>query len=100
MTQSFNGVLLTSKAPNLPIAPVEYTQQYMDQVLNALRLYFNQVDNFTQAIAIPLSGITADRPLQSLQVPLAIGQTYFDTTLNRPIFWTGTQWIKADGSVV
>jgi len=36
------------KAPNLPIAPVEYTQYYQDQVLNALRLYFNQVDNFAQ----------------------------------------------------
>ena len=34
------------KAPNLPIAPVEYTQQYQDMVLNALRLYFNQIDNF------------------------------------------------------
>lgn len=36
------------KAPNLPIAPVEYSQYYQDQVLNALRLYFNQVDNFAQ----------------------------------------------------
>jgi hypothetical protein len=36
------------KAPNLPIAPVDYTQYYQDQVLNALRLYFNQVDNFAQ----------------------------------------------------
>ena len=34
------------KAPNLPIAPVEYRQLYQDQVLNALRLYFNQLDNF------------------------------------------------------
>ena len=36
------------KAPDLPIAPVQYTQQYQDQVLNALRLYFNQLDNFAQ----------------------------------------------------
>jgi hypothetical protein len=34
------------KAPNLPIAPVDYRQQYQDQLLNALRLYFNQIDNF------------------------------------------------------
>ena len=34
------------KAPNLPIAPVEYRQLYQDQFLNALRLYFNQIDNF------------------------------------------------------
>lgn len=33
------------KAPNLPIAPVDYRQQYIDQLNNALRLYFNQIDN-------------------------------------------------------
>jgi hypothetical protein len=40
--------LIPPKAPDLPIAPVEYTQQYQDQFSNALRLYFNQIDNFTQ----------------------------------------------------
>jgi hypothetical protein len=34
------------KAPNLLIAPVDYTQIYQDQLNNALRLYFNQIDNF------------------------------------------------------
>ena len=42
-----SGVVLPSKAPNLPVAPVEYSQQYIEQVLNALRLYFAQVDNAT-----------------------------------------------------
>ena len=41
-------VLRPPKAPNLLIAPVEYTQQYQDQLLNALRLYFNEIDNFAQ----------------------------------------------------
>lgn len=45
------GALRPSKAPNLPIAPVEYSQQYQDILLNALRLYFNQIDNF----ALPLT---------------------------------------------
>jgi hypothetical protein len=35
----------TTKAPNLPIAPVEYNQQFQDQFSNVLRLYFNQIDN-------------------------------------------------------
>ena len=35
----------TTKAPNLPIAPVEYSQQYQDQFNNVLRLYFTQLDN-------------------------------------------------------
>lgn len=94
--QTYNGALLTSKAPNLPIAPVEYTQQYMDQVLNALRLYFNQIDNFTQATAIPNYGTTSQRPISNL----FIGQQYFDTTLNIPIFWNGTVWKNASGTTV
>ena len=41
--------LRPSKAPNLPIAPVEYSQQYQDQFSNALRLYFNEIDNFSSS---------------------------------------------------
>lgn len=44
------------KAPDLPIAPVQYTQQYQDQVLNALRLYFNQLDNFAQPFTSQYGG--------------------------------------------
>lgn len=38
-----------TKAPNLLVAPVEYSQSYQDQMNNALRLYFEVIDNFTQA---------------------------------------------------
>lgn len=48
--------LIPPKAPNLPIAPVQYTQQYQDQFLNALRLYFNQIDNFSQPFASNTGG--------------------------------------------
>jgi hypothetical protein len=44
------------KAPNLPIAPVEYTQQYQDMMNNALRLYFNQIDNLGFGITGNLGG--------------------------------------------
>jgi hypothetical protein len=43
--------LIPSKAPNLLIAPTEYSQQYQDQMNNALRLYFNQIDNITQSVS-------------------------------------------------
>jgi hypothetical protein len=88
--------LRPSKAPNLLIAPPDYTAQYQDQLNNALRLYFNQIDNFTQNVTIPPSGITADRPTGRLQV----GQYYFDTSINRPIWYNGTNWITAAGTVV
>lgn len=44
------------KAPNLPIAPVDYRQRYLDQVLNALRLYFNEIDNFAQPFSSNTGG--------------------------------------------
>lgn len=47
-TQLKQGQLRPSKAPNLLIAPVDYTQTYQDQMNNALRLYFNEIDNYTQ----------------------------------------------------
>lgn len=53
-------VLQTSKAPNLPIAPVEYSQQYQDQLNNAARLYFAQLDNLNQIVSqrVTEAGIT------------------------------------------
>jgi len=48
---SFTQVITTEessltqvKSPTLPLAPVQYHQQYQDQLNNILRLYFNQVD--------------------------------------------------------
>jgi hypothetical protein len=91
-----NVPLRPSKAPNLLIAPIVYDQRYIDQLNNALRLYFNQIDNFTQNVTVPPSGTTANRPTERLQV----GQYYFDTTIGRPIWYNGTNWINAAGTVV
>lgn len=41
------------------------------------------------------AGITASRPVVD-----SAGPMYFDTTLTLPIWWTGVNWIKADGTVV
>lgn len=35
----------TPKAPSLPFAEVQYSRNYLDQLNNVLRLYFNQIDN-------------------------------------------------------
>lgn len=96
MTIDRNTPLRPPKAPNLLVAPVAYAQLYQDQLNNALRLYFNQVDNFSQALYIPASGTTVNRPTERVQV----GQFYFDTTLNLPIWYDGTNWIDAAGTVV
>ena len=95
-----NTQLRSSKAPNLPIAPVEYSQQYVDQLSNALRLYFGQIDNITQALIIPDAGLTTDRPISTTFIKLQIGQQYFDTDLGIPIWWDGADWVDASGTVV
>ena len=100
MANEKNIPLRASKAPNLPIGPVEYTQQYQDQMNNALRQYFAQIDNFTQALVIPDSGVTADRPVNTGDPKLQTGQYYFDTTVGKPIWWNGTIWVDATGTAV
>lgn len=90
----------TTKAPALPFAPIEYDRIYVDQILNILRLYFQQLDNpgpciaSTQKIsdtqivsAMNFSTIdqaTGQRiislPTQADLVNLRIGDLYRDTT--------------------
>lgn len=40
-----NRYLIPPKAPLLPLAPVQYDQRFGTDLVNALRLYFNQLDN-------------------------------------------------------
>lgn len=94
--QTYNGAPLAPTPPNLPDALSAYSQSHENQILNVLRLYFNQLNNYTQATANPDSGSTINRP----QKNLFIGQPYFDTTLVIPIWWTGTKWINASGTAV
>jgi hypothetical protein len=84
----------------LPVAPVEYNAQFMDQVLNILRLYFNQLDNAgpmaaaTQRVngtivaglsfvqpdpAVP-NTFTVSLPTQADLSNLRVGDIYYDTT--------------------
>jgi hypothetical protein len=86
----------STKSPNLPLATPEYLPAYQDQLLNILRLYFTQIDNFTQNTIIPPSGNTANRPATGL----LIGQFYFDTDLGIPIWYDGTNWVDATGATV
>jgi len=49
-------------APSLPIAKADYSQQYYDQYSNVLRLYFNQIDNFTRALTASNGGSALSFP--------------------------------------
>ena len=43
-------ILRNTKAPNMPITPGQFDKSYLDSFNNSLRLYFNEVDNFTGAV--------------------------------------------------
>ena len=95
--------ITTTKAPALTLTPTQFSQIHFDLLNAQLRVYFNTVDSVNNQIqqavntlSIPSFGTTASRPTTSLQV----GQYYFDTTLTLPIYWTGTNWINAAGTVV
>ena len=70
----------TTKAPNLPLAPVEYSQQFQDQLNNVLRLYFAQLDSPTLSAA---SGLVLDvdrLPTQADVATIRAGTVYRDST--------------------
>jgi hypothetical protein len=93
---NYNGTPLAPAPPNLNVAPNEYNAQFENHLINQLRLYFNQLNNYTQATATPDYGITSQRPTANQQV----GQFYFDTTLGYPIWWNGAKWVNYNGTVV
>lgn len=50
-----------------------------------------------QAVALRVAGATADRPTSQLD-STSQGFEYFDTTLGFPVWWSGTGWVKYDGT--
>ena len=48
--------LVPPKAPNLQVAPTDYAALYQDQFNNALRIYFNQLDNMLSNVLSSTDG--------------------------------------------
>lgn len=44
-------------------------------------------------------GSTAERPEFTQNESYYIGCTYFDTTIGKPVYWNGTNWIDATGQI-
>jgi hypothetical protein len=88
------------KAPFLPVAPVEYNAQFVNQLTNVLRLYFNQLDNpgpmaaatqrtggkieaalsFTQPDPANPNTFTLSLPSEADLSNLRVGDVYYDST--------------------
>lgn len=76
-------------APNLPLAPRDYEQRYLDQLNNVLRLYFNRIDTTfnqltTSDVMPPLVNYTvADLPNAA---DSGVGARSFATDALTPVF--------------
>jgi hypothetical protein len=98
-------------APNLPLAPIEYERQYLDQLNNVLRLYFNRIDstfnqlatsditpplvNYTVA-ALPsaaTSGVGARSFVTNALTPAFGSAVVGGGAVATPVYSDGTNWI-------
>jgi hypothetical protein len=55
-------IIKATKAPNLPIPTVGYSQNYTESFSNALRLYFNTLDSFNTNLSISNGGSSLSFP--------------------------------------
>jgi hypothetical protein len=90
-----NSVALTTTlrptvAPNLPIGPVSYSQQFMDQYSNVLRLYFNQIDNFATGLVSGDAESNGGRYLRFPHVSAYDSANIFTTSNTATIVTFGT----------
>jgi hypothetical protein len=60
-----SNTVQTPKAPSLPFAEVQYSRNYLDQLNNVLRLYFNQLDNVFQSLLSIAGGAAFKFPVGS-----------------------------------
>lgn len=66
-----------------------------DNQRRLLKYGYNNKWNYVSTL---LSGTTSERPSANLNMP--VGLQYFDTTLVKPIYWTGTSWVDSTGTAV
>jgi hypothetical protein len=85
-----NFALIAPKAPNLPIAPGAYNNQYHEQLNNVLRLYFNQLDNFVQPFATSTGGANLQFPYGAFQD--STDQAAVSTTVAYPVRFNTTDF--------
>lgn len=105
------GMLQNQNAPNVPAAPTQYEQGFMNQYTNVLRLFFNQINAIQQLnlarLNLDLNTLPTDADYDSLR----LGDVYRDTQggtlqtgsnllrIKVPVQLTGVQGTGAVGSV-
>ena len=69
-------------APNLPLAPRDYSQQYIDQLNNILRLFFTGINSVQQINIANLNININTLPTQADLANLRVGDVYRDSATN------------------
>lgn len=74
--------LLPPKRPLIPFAPTEYDRGYQDQLINVLRIYFNQIDAVLQQLLLGFNNYATFYDTQTHTNPVASAENLveFDTT--------------------
>jgi hypothetical protein len=86
------SVVRATKAPNLPIPTIVYSQTYTESFSNALRLYFNTLDAFTTN----LSTIAGGSALSFPHIAASDSTDQYATATNTP---TIVKWNTLDSSL-
>ena len=104
------SMLQNRAAPNIPQAPAEYDQSYMNAFSNVMRLFFNNINTVQHlnlaSLNLDLRTLPTDADLPNLRV----GDVYRDTQdgvqatsqmlrIKVPVDLTGVQGLGAVGSV-
>jgi len=77
-------------APSLPLATKEYSPQYIDQLNNVLRLYFNRLDNLLAQLQTSSGGVGIRLPYGAFQD--STDQVAASTTVAYPITFDTTDF--------
>ena len=95
------NIIRNPAVPNLPLAPVGYERQYQDQLNNALRLYFNQLNNLNSVLTGSTGGAFLQFPNgawhQDGYTTLAVSLTNTSTT---PIQVASTAGFLSAGALI
>ena len=73
------GMLQNQNAPNVPAAPTQYEQGFMNQYTNVLRLFFNQINAIQQLNLARLNLDLGTLPTDADYDSLRLGDVYRDT---------------------
>lgn len=86
--------------------PISFPSLRYDGPDRSVQLVIRSIVEMFQRVAgavnNPEFGTTAQRPVTVPGFPLVTGQIYFDTTLNKPVWYNATavQWVDATGTPV